>query len=122
MRPPTDVELVWHALEVARHELATLHGLIAFDGAAPSETFAIDTSAAREAVDEALALWVGRGVVEPKPPPAIVPDHKGWPPPPPPPRAPNVDPGTHLPSPRVGQGGCLSVAALALAYVLAVLS
>jgi len=42
------------ALEIARHELTTLHGLIAADGAAPSETWSIDTSAAVVAIDDAL--------------------------------------------------------------------
>lgn len=39
--------LTWrqlYALEVAIHELTTLHGLIAADSAAPQETFPIDTS------------------------------------------------------------------------------
>ena len=43
------------ALEIARHELTTLHGLIAADGAAPSETWSIDTSAAVVAIDDALS-------------------------------------------------------------------
>lgn len=42
------------ALETARHELTTLHGLIAADGAAPNETWSIDTSAAVAAIDDAL--------------------------------------------------------------------
>ena len=42
------------ALEAARHELTTLHGLIAADGAAPQETWSIDTSAVVAAIDEAL--------------------------------------------------------------------
>jgi hypothetical protein len=42
------------ALEIARHELTTLHGLIAADGAAPNETWSIDTSAAVAAIDDAL--------------------------------------------------------------------
>lgn len=42
------------ALESARHELTTLHGLIAADGAAPQETWSIDTSAVVSAIDEAL--------------------------------------------------------------------
>lgn len=42
------------ALEIARHELTTLHGLIAVDGAAPNETWSIDTSAAVAAIDDAL--------------------------------------------------------------------
>ena len=43
------------ALEIARHELTTLHGLIAADGAAPSETWSIDTCAAVAAIDDALS-------------------------------------------------------------------
>ena len=42
------------ALEIARHELTILHGLIAADGAAPKETWNIDTSAVVAAIDEAL--------------------------------------------------------------------
>jgi hypothetical protein len=42
------------ALEAARHELTTLHGLIAADGAAPQETWPIDTSAVVAAIDEAI--------------------------------------------------------------------
>jgi hypothetical protein len=40
--------------EAARHELTTLHGLYAFDGAAPSETWRISTAAAMEVLDGAL--------------------------------------------------------------------
>lgn len=43
------------ALEMARHELTTLHGLIAADGACPSETFPIDTSEAKAAIDAVLS-------------------------------------------------------------------
>lgn len=43
------------ALSVARHELTTLNGLIAADGAAPQETFNIDTSEAVALIDEVLA-------------------------------------------------------------------
>ena len=42
------------ALEAARHELTTLHGLTAADGAAPLETWVIDTHAVTAAIDEAL--------------------------------------------------------------------
>lgn len=42
------------ALEAARHELTTLHGLIAADGAAPHETWSIDTSSVVAMIDEAL--------------------------------------------------------------------
>jgi hypothetical protein len=42
------------ALEIARHELTTLHGLIAADGAAPQETWSIDTSAAVKSIDDVL--------------------------------------------------------------------
>ena len=43
------------ALESARHELTTLHGLIAADGAAPQETWSIDTGDVVAAIDEALS-------------------------------------------------------------------
>jgi outer membrane protein TolC len=42
------------ALEDARHELATLHGLHAFDGAAPEESWRLDTSKVLAKIDEAL--------------------------------------------------------------------
>lgn len=42
------------ALETARHALATLHGLVAHDGAAPGETFPIDESAALATLDAVL--------------------------------------------------------------------
>lgn len=45
---------VRRALEVARHELVTLHGLLAADSAAPNETFEIDTIEAVDLIDEAL--------------------------------------------------------------------
>ena len=45
---------VRRALEVARHELVTMHGLIVADGAAPNETFEIDTNGAVGLIDEAL--------------------------------------------------------------------
>lgn len=48
------MSLVRRALEVARHELVTLHGLIAADGAAPNETFEVDTIEAVDLIDEAL--------------------------------------------------------------------
>lgn len=48
------MSLVRRALEVARHELVTLHGLVVADGAAPDETFEIDTSDVVELIDEAL--------------------------------------------------------------------
>jgi hypothetical protein len=43
------------ALEIARHELTTLHGLIAADGAAPTETWTIDTNRVVAAIDEVLS-------------------------------------------------------------------
>jgi hypothetical protein len=43
-----------NALELARHELMTLHGLIAADGTTPEETWDIDTSAAVAGIDDAL--------------------------------------------------------------------
>lgn len=45
---------VRRALEVARHELVTLHRLVVVDGVAPNETFEIDTNGAIELIDEAL--------------------------------------------------------------------
>ena len=45
---------VRRALEVARHELVTLHGLIVADGAAPNETFEIDTIDVVNLIDAAL--------------------------------------------------------------------
>jgi hypothetical protein len=47
------------ALEDARHELTTLHGLYAFDGASPAETWRLDTGKTVEKVDEALASQAG---------------------------------------------------------------
>jgi hypothetical protein len=44
------------ALNTARHELVTMDGLLAADGAAPAETFSIDTSKAVAEIDEALSL------------------------------------------------------------------
>lgn len=44
-----------YVLEVARYELTTLHGLIAADGAAPQETFPVDTSAALALLDQVIA-------------------------------------------------------------------
>lgn len=43
------------ALEMARHELTTLHGLIAADGMAPTETWTIDTNKAVAAIDAVFA-------------------------------------------------------------------
>lgn len=43
-----------NALEMACHELTTPHGLIAADVASAQETWSIDTSAAVEAIDDAL--------------------------------------------------------------------
>ena len=48
------ISLARRALEVARHELVTLHGLVVADGAPPDETFEIDTSDVVELIDEAL--------------------------------------------------------------------
>lgn len=45
---------VRRTLEVARHELVTLNGLIVADGAPPNETFEIDTGEAVDLIDEAL--------------------------------------------------------------------
>ncbi|SFB22207.1 hypothetical protein [Azotobacter beijerinckii] len=41
-------------MEAARHELVTLDGLTAADGAAPTETFVINTRAAIAKLDAAL--------------------------------------------------------------------
>lgn len=43
------------ALEVARHALTTLHGLVAHDGEAPGETFPIDETATIATIDAALS-------------------------------------------------------------------
>lgn len=43
------------ALEAARHELATLHGLLAADGAAPGETWTINVATTLALIDAALA-------------------------------------------------------------------
>ena len=45
---------VRRALEVARHELVTLHGLVVADSAAPNEASEIDTIEAVDLIDEAL--------------------------------------------------------------------
>ncbi len=42
------------ALEAARHELATLHGLIAADGAEPTETWTLDESSILRQLDAAI--------------------------------------------------------------------
>lgn len=42
------------ALEVARHELATLNGLLAADAVSPSETWTIDTTNILEQLDEVI--------------------------------------------------------------------
>ena len=44
------------ALRAAHHELTTLHGLRAYDGAAPGHEWAIDVSAALALLDAALAF------------------------------------------------------------------
>ena len=46
---------VQQALTVARHELATLHGLVAVDAAMPGGSFSIDTNEAIALIDKALA-------------------------------------------------------------------
>lgn len=45
---------VQQALTVARHELATLHGLVAVDAAAPDESFSIDTNEAVALLDTVM--------------------------------------------------------------------
>jgi hypothetical protein len=47
-------EKIREALEDARHELTTLHGLYAFDGEAPEESWRLDTSKTLAKLDEAL--------------------------------------------------------------------
>lgn len=42
------------ALEAARHELTTLHGLVAADGAAPNETWTLDESEIIRQLDGAI--------------------------------------------------------------------
>jgi hypothetical protein len=42
------------ALKAAQHELTTLNGLVAADGAAPSETWKLDTTATLAKIDAAL--------------------------------------------------------------------
>lgn len=54
-----DTSPILAALEAARHELVTLNGLIAADGAAPNETFPIDCTNVLIMVDEALAIVLG---------------------------------------------------------------
>ena len=46
--------LIKSALESARHELTTLHGLVAADGAAPNETWPLDESHIIRQLDEAI--------------------------------------------------------------------
>lgn len=48
------MSIVKHALEAARHELTTLHGLTLADGAAPQETWQADTKAVIDQIDQAL--------------------------------------------------------------------
>ena len=48
------MSLVQQALSVARHELATLHGLVAVDAAAPAESFSIDTNEPVALIDKTL--------------------------------------------------------------------
>ena len=54
-------ELQREAMEAARHELVTLDGLIAADGAAPAEIFVIDTKATIAKIDAALTEFSGIG-------------------------------------------------------------
>ena len=51
----SEMEELKKALEAARHELTTLHGLVAFDGAAPAHTWPIDTSEVLRIIDKALS-------------------------------------------------------------------
>lgn len=49
------MSIVKKALESARHELTTLHGLVAADGTSPSATFNIDVSGLIDLLDQALS-------------------------------------------------------------------
>jgi hypothetical protein len=49
-----DTNLIKSALEAARHELTTLHGLVAADGAAPNETWTLDESHIIQQLDAAI--------------------------------------------------------------------
>ena len=51
---------VQQALTVARHELATLHGLVAGDAATPDKSFSVDTSEAVALIDKALSQMNNR--------------------------------------------------------------
>ena len=44
------------ALESARHELVTLNGLIATDGASQNQKWTVNTTDAIKQIDEALAI------------------------------------------------------------------
>ena len=49
------------AMEAARHELITLDGLIAADGAAPTETWVLDTKAIIKKLDAVLSATYESG-------------------------------------------------------------
>jgi hypothetical protein len=47
---------LYQALEAARHELTTLHGLWAYDGAAPQEPWQLDERSTLARLDAVLAI------------------------------------------------------------------
>lgn len=49
-----NMEKVKNALDAARHSLATLNGLIVYDGAVPGETWEIDERETARLLDEAI--------------------------------------------------------------------
>lgn len=50
-------QILLQALEAARHELTVMHGLMAFDGAAPQVTWPIDTRKVVALIDGALSQF-----------------------------------------------------------------
>ena len=54
-------EAIRTALEAARHELSTLHGLYAFDGEAPEETWRLDTTQVVGLIDDLAPKGEGEG-------------------------------------------------------------
>ena len=51
-----DMRKILDVLEIARHSLVTLHGLIAADGEVPEETFQIDEDKTIRLIDRAVNL------------------------------------------------------------------
>ncbi len=60
MEMKTQIDIAREALEAALHELTALHGLVAFDAAAPSETWTIDTSKTADMIEQALEGLKGK--------------------------------------------------------------